>query len=757
MIKINKRNMFLLKRIFFAFNLFFVSLFLYFFAFEIFKKLKTHYFYDIYEEWVVYLCDYINSSLFPYLFLIGLFFLLLIINFLSKNFKVFFSKKIKSIELKNLFLIFFANLFVFYYLYDSNSLLVFSFLGLFFNFILFILKKIDIKKIRYLSFILFVLMFYECLNISFKIPYIMNEWVEVEETSCIYDDCFKDKEYLKNIDKDFVCQKYLDYYGITYNNMYCSLSKVFSDNKFISAFRGEKKIFDLFKFYKNIFLEYHHRNINRGQIDHFSYILLPANEINLGKDIKKIYFQYGIGTTFLFKKIMDIFGGISINNYYKNYLWYLLYYIVSILIFRFIFKKSFYFYYCLFSLLIMFYFNNYVAFVLGPGLIPIIHFFDIINLFFIYKFVTKNENKYKWILFFTSIVSIVLNLNWGIFIAISVFSVLFLYEFYIKRINYYFYLFALFICFICYFFVGKLSYNLNIFYLILGFFSWKVPFNMVFVVILYIFLNLILIFCLFEENPNPYKYLYLYSFIYSLFTLIYYFWNGFINHFYMPIFFILITIIFAVYVFIDKTKQKNIFLNFYFNILKLGLIYFIFCFLLFLIFKFYFGNFGKYKYLSIFKTHVTYKWNIKNAKIITTMSENYFVDSINLIYKYIEIDKRIVVLSKYDIFLPLLVEKYYPYNNFAISPLLFSKEIINNIENEIVKNKPKYIFVDNEFAFASFDDPYDILYDDFFNNKERKSRELRYNLIKGIFQKIKSNYVFVEQGKLISVFQIIDK
>ena len=88
------------------------------------------------------------------------------------------------------------------------------------------------------------------------------------------------------------------------------------------------------------FLENVFYNMSRGQINHIGHILNPINEYMLGKPIKEIYFQYGIGNTFIMKWTMELFGGISIENYYKCYIFYLIYFMTFLLMLFVLFEAK---------------------------------------------------------------------------------------------------------------------------------------------------------------------------------------------------------------------------------------------------------------------------------------------------------------------------------------------------------------------------------------------------------------------------------
>lgn len=121
------------------------------------------------------------------------------------------------------------------------------------------------------------------------------------------------------------------------------------------------------RFYLYNSLEYSHQNMSRWQMNHIGHILNPLNEFVLGKPLKDIYIQYGLGRTFIIKWTMDLFGGISIDNYYKIYIYYVLYFIGFMGMLYILFRDPLY---VLIGSLFLggaYYFQGYIALMLAPG------------------------------------------------------------------------------------------------------------------------------------------------------------------------------------------------------------------------------------------------------------------------------------------------------------------------------------------------------------------------------------------------------
>ena len=243
--------------------------------------------------------------------------------------------------------------------------------------------------------ILFLLLLFEPFNVLINHTYLMNEYADLYGETNIKGELINNKQFLNNInDTDLDTVK--TFYDLYSNHMGRKTSSITSDNldflnefnivniapiqgfvlsmnaynmgstqKYINNKRNanisssnEKhdsadpllvlenlKRIDIekiksFYFFNN--LEYSHQNMTRGQINHIGHILNPISEYQLGKSLKNIYMQYGLGNTFLLKWTMDVFGGVSLENYYKCYVYYIFYFTLFLMMLFLLFKEKLY-------------------------------------------------------------------------------------------------------------------------------------------------------------------------------------------------------------------------------------------------------------------------------------------------------------------------------------------------------------------------------------------------------------------------------
>ena len=231
-------------------------------------------------------------------------------------------------------------------------------------------KAIHTKAILFLSFILnkrslmfftVVLLFFvslEPMNI-FKGPvYLLNEYDIPSETyingvlvnnDVILDNLQEDNPASGNAISEAVRISMENWQMEPINNIAMStvFSNQFTTGKVLPAINDKKTIekpainSDTIKeFYLNNYYEYLYYNLSRGQMNHVGHVLNPINEYQLGKPIRDVYLQYGLGYTFILKWTMEIFGGTSIENYYKCYIYYVIYFIFYLMMTFLLFRSS---------------------------------------------------------------------------------------------------------------------------------------------------------------------------------------------------------------------------------------------------------------------------------------------------------------------------------------------------------------------------------------------------------------------------------
>ncbi len=301
-----------------------------------------------------------------------------------------------------------------------------------------------------------------------------------------------------------------------------------------------------------------------------------------------------------------------------------------------------------------------------------------------------------------------------------------------------------------YIYLSKITKSENFFYMLFGFFNFGYSLSLFVGVLIYILFGYFS-FAIFKNIRNAFKYLFIFSFIYSIEVVTYYMQSGLYNHFNIPFASVMISIILALYIydnhFLNSKKE-------YFDILKKIFMLILSVLVLLSCGYFYFSKLGKIKFYRIYKDHKIYHWTINKSDFYSTISQDCFFDSLELINKYAKNDNGVYIISKFDMLLTFLTDKYSKMDNFVLAPSLITQKDIEKNINILNRDKPLYVFMDNDLISENFYDPYSIIYDADYNNLERDARIKKYIEMKKIFDSFIQKYELVEQSKLISVFRI---
>ncbi|MGN0015367.1 MAG: hypothetical protein ACI37T_08125 [Candidatus Gastranaerophilaceae bacterium] len=496
--------------------------------------------------------------------------------------------------------------------------------------------------------------------------------------------------------------------------------------------------------------EFHWQILNRYYLHHHNHLYAPINELILGKDINKIFFQYGKYNALILSKIINTFGGFDFTKYMKiTYSFYYIYVaLFTILVFKFFKRKDYIISWVLLTVA-SFNFITDEFLRIAPGINPIRHFFDIFVFMFLYLYF-KKRNKALLISSFAVIFLSILNESMtGIFMLLALIAALFVKNFIFDKKNYFEISMLIFspIFGLAAKKLGESGIDYATGYFLSGLLGFPTPKTAILTCLVLISLGyLVLLKDLLnkDKDENNCLYFYISAFFYVQALLFYYMWGSDSTHFmvYFPIF----AFVFLAYLFDSNLKTK------YPKIHSLVIT----CILIFsLIFytkstQVYFSSIQKFN--DIFKTHKIYEWNLPNTNFISTMNPKYFEDSIKLIQKYSK-DTGIYMISKYDSFLPIISGKYSNMPFIEVSNFLTSKKEIDLDINTIKSARPEYLFVDKDIDrdFAQ-----DIVWnEDEFNYifYESMWRYQRLSLLKDIFNAVRNEYSPVESTYLLTVWE----
>ncbi len=507
----------------------------------------------------------------------------------------------------------------------------------------------------------------------------------------------------------------------------------------------------MIQFYKSNALEYEHQNMQRGQINHIGHILNPINEYRIGRPVKDIYMQYGLGDTFIMKWTMDLFGGISIDNYYKCYVYYVIYSISFLLMLYLLFKDSLYIFGGFAFLAFAFFFQGFIGFMLAPGIIPTIHFLDAPAVILLLLFFRRNNVACLGLMVIFSLLAIIINRQFGMILEAAVIISFFLYVIENKKgssrllwlLTIFFMIFSGLAAF-HYANTGTAGQTFS--YFLLGFFSWPANSKIIISTICYFVVSYWFMFML-KDTRHYLKYLYLFVFMYTQGLFVYYYWSGLSNHLPTVVPFAGLQLLLMIYIgetllFKDRAAIKKMLSG------GMMLLLLLLAFATMLSAKNYYRD--KFLFRKNFADHRTYNWRFERASLVSTIDPEPVRESISLIHKYSAKEKGLYIISRYDNLLPYLSGRYSLMPFFDMQWHLISGRETTAAVDNIRSHKPDYVFVDTNIN--NFEDPWSKLFMSTADINERISRVGRYRELQKIFAAVSGDYEKIESGTLLSVY-----
>lgn len=508
------------------------------------------------------------------------------------------------------------------------------------------------------------------------------------------------------------------------------------------------------QFYLANLVEHSHQNMGRGQVNHIGHILNPVNEYQLGKPLREIYLQYGLGNTFLMKWLMELFGGISYQNYYRTYLLYTVYYIFFLLMLVYLFRDSIWVLGAFTVVPVCFFQMGYIAYIVAPGILPSIHLMDAPTLIFLIAYFRRKNFIYFALAAISGLLGIVINGQFGMSLCAALLVSAGFYGLENKSgTSRYLWLVGLIVLLAASIGAWQLSslgaINKVFPYHWAGLFSWPASGPVILLTIIYLVVSYPFLILL-RNSRSELKYIFIHVFCYAQATLLYYYWSGLLNH--------LVPVLpfFWLQLFIMLRILRDIFLR---NLpvwrerARALMIVFTITGLVILIPSAVHFYAEKISFTNNFAQHEGYVWRFDRASLVSTIPPGMMQESISLILKYSSVDKpAIFILSKYDGLLPFLAHRYSAMPFFELTSYLFSPKEYHMALQEMKTRKPEYLFVDTNID--QFHDKWSVLYErDAYYMRERASRLARCELLQHLFGEVRNEYEIVDQGQLISVYK----
>lgn len=490
--------------------------------------------------------------------------------------------------------------------------------------------------------------------------------------------------------------------------------------------------------------------LNRWVVHHHNFVLSPINEYALGKPLNEINMQYGFFNIILMKHLLEETGGITYQNYFR--IWYAfwpIYYAFFILICFLLLKDIRYVLSTCLATFAGIQMITYKFLLLGPGLNPQRHFFDIGAVYLFYLYMNRRRAIYFAAMCLLMLLALVNNTQFGLFLLGAAFAALVIRSICRKEPLSRFEIGGILLTLVgmvLVYWKVPLGTDYMLHYYLAGFASFPIHSFVIFGIIL--FFTFITFFIIWHyDKKSDLQDTVLFLALYSEAATLYWVWGATINHFYnlTPIF-ALSTLVLIKW-FIDSSGLRR-----YAHAIGSQLILFLLLFMYIPSLTVYYVS--RHSYQKIFKTHKVYEWNLDRARFQSTAAPDFFQNSVKLIRKYSESQNGIYIISKYDNFLPFLSSKYSAMPFFDVPWFVVSAKEIQMCIESIKSAKPEYLFVDRDIGRSlngeivnPLDPMLSLLYD------EAVMRVQRLNSVKQIYQAVRTDYTPVDHSELLMVLK----
>lgn len=497
--------------------------------------------------------------------------------------------------------------------------------------------------------------------------------------------------------------------------------------------------------------EYRWQIFERFIIHHHNFMLSPLNELSHGRPSADVVAQYGIGSALIINGLLHFLDGdVTMQGWY--FVWavfYIAYYLLLGFVMLSIFREK---WVALFVVMIcvgLLNFRGYDFILLAPGESPWRHFFDLMIIYGLYVYQRNRSKMLVVFLLMLGLLSLYINPQIGLMIYFSLFTVL-LFSVIYERSEWRIISLFLFVYVAvgCYVFKAYPSINPLAKYYIDGLLGFAVPDSHLRLFVLAVAAMYIMAFRVVRKD-TPYLMI-LFVFVYAQSLLVYALWHynydGLLprSHVYVMAVMLLVYYnrdIFAVEKYRRLLSTAKVF------VLIMGTL-------------FYVGSYaevykGRVSYDRIFETHYVYEWPFRNYRVESTMNPEYLVRDVGLVKKYSGVaSPGIYIISQYDNLLPFLSGKYSKMPFFDLKWYGVTNKEVDAVVNCILKDKPEYLFVDNDIDRNHNCDIIDPKIPVIgWLNEESVWRVQRHNIMRRMYERVKDQYVVVEEGSLLSAYK----
>ncbi|MCX7090915.1 MAG: hypothetical protein NTU48_05640 [Legionellales bacterium] len=478
---------------------------------------------------------------------------------------------------------------------------------------------------------------------------------------------------------------------------------------------------------------------------HHSWVLNPVLALSQGADISKQVLIYGSGSAVFLKHILTAMGGVSFDNYFKViYVFYPLYFFIFLTVVYQLFRRADFV--CMGAVLLStsILMLGYQLILLAPGYNPMRHIFDMVMIFFFFRYLQKNSLLYLCMTLVTGFIAVLWSKDFGLFLVLACLGTTFIRNLVVQRAAWAQWLIALLglgITGVLYFLPWH-GVNYNLWYMLLGYAFPSTSTLRISIVIFGISL-VYLLHIQFKKTDSPYYWLAWCLFFYAQLQLIYYIWYPSFQHFLVCAPTLILLCMTWIYLFCAVKKERI-------TGIRIGLVSMVLLLYIPSLTLFY-KDMARYN--KVFATHVVHNWTFQYGVFQTTMAPQLFIESVNLIDQYAS-GPSMYLISKYDAILPILAHRSHalPVVNLALD--LLSHRDIDRCIQAIKVNQPTYLFVDSDIIRDLRGDV--LLPSSYLGERTYQESYGRVQVMKNmrqLYYGIQNDYVPLQRGSLITVYK----